>query len=238
MSASTISFSAGPAMLPREVIAALSEALIYWPEAGRSLVGISHRHPQFILVMDEIEALIRDLLNVPEGYEVIWAPGGASAQFSLMPLNLLASDEIGAYQLTGYWGELAYREAAKLRTVEAWNPERQDHYRYLHTVLNETIAGKLISLPENHLPVIADATSYLMSLPVAVERFGAVYASCQKNMGIPGLALVIIRRDLLQDRNLPALFFYSRLASEKSLVNTPPVVTLLSILYMLRWILS
>ena len=231
-----ISFSAGPAILPAQVVAQLAEYLSYWPGAGCGAVGMSHRHPAFIDAMAEIELLVRALLDVPDDYHVLWAPGGATQQFAVLPMNLLQDGQAMGFVDTGYWGRRAYGESVKVVDASLVVPEAiTDHqFTLWHTVLNETIAG---IVPKVVLPggAVADATSHLFSMPVTVNDFAALYASCQKNLGIPGACLVIVKADALVEKNLPVLWSYPQLAKRNSVANTVPVITMLSILLMLRW---
>lgn len=237
-------FSAGPAMMPAEVVAQLQEALVDWNQSGQGVIGMSHRSQAFLDIIAESEALVRDLLQVPNDYHILWIAGGATQQFSMVPLNLPKNGEAG-YLNTGYWATLAAEEAMKFRDVSLiaqgeaallgeWTcPQGLD---YLHITPNETVEGKAIQqLPEVTVPLVADMTSCLFSMPVNVADYQLLYAGSQKNLGIPGLALVLVRDMTFHKSVLPKQMAYQHYIDFDSLVNTPPTITWVAALLMLRW---
>ncbi len=234
-------FSAGPAMLPLPVLEQLREELPDWQSSGMTVMEVSHRGAAFIRVAEQAEAKLRALLQVPSNYSVLFLQGGATGQFCAVPMNLAAADSTVAYVDTGIWSEKAIAEARKFcvdvqvvasageakRAVPPQSTWRSSTgARYLHYTPNETIGGLAFPfIPETDaVPLVADYSSALLSEPLDVSRFGLIYAGAQKNIGIAGLCLVLVRQDLLDRARAatPAVWQYRRMSDAGSMLNTPP----------------
>jgi phosphoserine aminotransferase len=235
-------FSAGPAMLPVEVLRRAEQELRNWHGLGTSVMEISHRSKEFMQVAAESEKDLRDLLQVPANYKVLFCHGGARAQFAAVPLNLLGDNNSADYIDSGYWSHCAVKEAQKyciphvidvathnnglsgIQPMKQW--KLSDNAAYVHYCPNETIEGVAI----NEQPdfgdkiVVADYSSSILSRPIDVSRYGVIYAGAQKNIGPAGLTLVIVREDLLGKARteLPSILDYTVLAENDSMFNTPP----------------
>ncbi|MEY4922156.1 MAG: hypothetical protein RLY17_873 [Pseudomonadota bacterium] len=235
-------FSAGPAMLPVEVLRRAEQELRNWHGLGTSVMEISHRSKEFMQVAAESEKDLRDLLQVPANYKVLFCHGGARAQFAAVPLNLLGDNNSADYIDSGYWSHCAIKEAQKyciphvidvathnnglsgIQPMKQW--KLSDNAAYVHYCPNETIEGVAI----NEQPdfgdkiVVADYSSSILSRPIDVSRYGVIYAGAQKNIGPAGLTLVIVREDLLGKARteLPSILDYTVLAENDSMFNTPP----------------
>lgn len=245
-------FSAGPSALPREVFEEASKAVLNFENTGLSILEISHRSKEFEAVLAEAEQLVRELLKVPQGYAVLFLQGGASAQFAQVPLNLLPVDGKAAYLDTGVWASKAAKEAAKIGHVEIVASSSDLNYTYipkgykipadasyLHVTTNNTIYGtELFDLPQTQVPVIADMSSDIFSRAIDVSQFGLIYAGAQKNLGPAGMALIIVKEELLgrADRIIPNFFDYRAHIAGKSMYNTPPVFAIYVSLLNLRWL--
>ena len=233
-------FSAGPAALPLEVLETIRNDLPDWQGTGMSVMEVSHRSKEFVELAARAEANLRTLMSVPDDYSVLFTQGGATMQMAMAPLNLAGPDDIADYVVTGSWGKKAAGEAGKFCQVNlaadasdrkfTYIPEESDwqcsrNAAYLHYTPNETIAGvEFHAIPEVDAPLVADMSSNILSRPVDVSRFGAIYAGAQKNIGPAGITVVIVRRDLL-DRarpNNPHLITWKSYAESGSMTNTPP----------------
>jgi phosphoserine aminotransferase len=234
-------FSAGPAALPEPVLRTVQQELLDWRGSGMSVMEVSHRGADFIECAARAEADLRELLAIPDGYRVLFLGGGATLQFAAVPLNLAAPDATVDYVLTGSWGKKAAQEAARYARVNVaadasatgytqipdpagWRRTRDA--AYLHITPNETIVGvEFHTVPEaGDVPLVADMSSTLLSRPIDVSRYGLIYAGAQKNLGPAGLAVVIVREDLL-DRarpETPGITNYRVMADTDSMWNTPP----------------
>ncbi|MBJ7220525.1 MULTISPECIES: 3-phosphoserine/phosphohydroxythreonine transaminase [unclassified Brenneria] len=235
-------FSAGPAMLPVEVLRRAEQELCNWHGLGTSVMEISHRSKEFMQVAAESEQDLRDLLKVPSNYKVLFCHGGARAQFAAVPLNLLGDKTQADYIDGGYWAHSAVNEAEKYCTptvidvktrvngLRSTKPMSEwvlsDDAAYVHYCPNETIDGLAIEeTPDfGDKVVVADFSSSILSRPIDVSRYGVIYAGAQKNIGPAGLTLVIVRDDLLGKarRELPSILDYQILADNDSMFNTPP----------------
>ncbi|MEA9390644.1 3-phosphoserine/phosphohydroxythreonine transaminase [Acerihabitans sp. TG2] len=235
-------FSAGPAMIPAEVLRRAEQELRNWRGLGMSVMEISHRSKEFIEMANESEQDLRDLLKIPDNYKVLFSQGGARAQFAAVPLNLLGVNGSADYIDGGYWAHCAIDEARKYcdpRVIDVKtrvNGQRgilpmkewalSSDSTYVHYCPNETIDGLAIDeLPDfGDKVVVADFSSTILSRPLDVSRFGVIYAGAQKNIGPAGLTLVIVRDDLLGNarRELPSALDYQVLAKNDSMFNTPP----------------
>ncbi|HUQ15846.1 MAG TPA: 3-phosphoserine/phosphohydroxythreonine transaminase [Gemmatimonadales bacterium] len=250
-------FSAGPAVLPEPVLKKAQEAI--WDVAG-SGIGImehSHRGKVFDRVRDEAEQACRDLAGIPDNYQVLFLQGGASLQFSMVPMNLLPADRTADYLLTGVWAQKAVKEAKVLgakvhiaATGESTNFDRipqdseikySERPAYVHLTTNNTIYGTQWrtepAVPAG-VPLVADTSSDMYSRPIDVSKYGLVYAGAQKNLGPSGVVLVIIRDDLVEagPKTLPTMLQYRTHAAEKSLYNTPPTFGIYVMGEVFKWI--
>lgn len=231
-------FCAGPAALPEAVLERAQQELLDWHGVGASIMELSHRSSEFTQVIEQAEQSLRCLLNIPDEYAVLFTQGGASLQFSAVPLNLSQPSDSADYVVTGQWSKKAVAEAKRYldpciaASSEADNfckvPEQASWQcgdgSYLHYCPNETIGGLEFSwVPEVDQPLVADMSSTLLSRPIDVSRFGVIYAGAQKNIGPAGLVLLIVRRDLLgrARSDCPALLNWQTLADNDSLYNTP-----------------
>ena len=234
-------FSAGPAMLPEEVLQQAKDELLDWHGSGMSVMEMSHRGKEFIAIAEKAEADLRELMGIPANYKVLFLQGGASAQFAMVPMNLLHGKKSADYVNTGEWSKKAIKEAKKfggvnvVATGEATNfstvPPQKDwksdpDAAYLHYTPNETIGGVEFSfVPETgSVPLVADMSSTILSRPIDVSKFGVIYAGAQKNIGPAGLTIVIVREDLMGQAlsGTPAMFDYKTHADAGSMYNTPP----------------
>jgi len=235
-------FSAGPAIIPVEVLRRAEQELRNWRGLGMSVMEISHRSKEFIEMAKESEQDLRDLLNIPTNYQVLFSHGGARAQFAAVPLNLLGASGGADYIDGGYWAHSAIDEARKycdprvidvktringqrgIKPMGEWGLSSDS--AYVHYCPNETIDGLAIDeLPDfGDKIVVADFSSTILSRPLDVSRFGVIYAGAQKNIGPAGLTLVIVREDLLGKarREIPSVLDYQVLAENDSMFNTPP----------------
>jgi phosphoserine aminotransferase len=233
-------FSAGPAILPVPVLERAKEGMLSLDGSGLGVMEISHRSKLFARVLESAENGIRELLSVPANYKILFLQGGATLQFSMVPMNLLPADEFADHIVTGAWGQKAAREASRFgrsniifdgatggfRTVPAQDELGFDqNAAYIHYTSNETIDGVEFKydLDGHGIPVVCDASSNILSKPIDIEKYALVFAGAQKNIGPSGLTMVIIRDDLLEltPRDLPALLTYKAIAENDSLLNTP-----------------
>lgn len=234
-------FSAGPAGLPKAVMEKAQAEFVNWNELGTSVMEISHRSKEFIRVAEEAEQDLRDLLNIPSNYKVLFCQGGARAQFAAVPLNLLGEAKKATYIDAGYWAESAIKEAkkycevdtflaksekdGKTAVLEASKWQIDSESAYVHFCPNETIDGIEISdLPVTDKPIVADMSSNILSKQIDVSKYGVIYAGAQKNIGPAGICIAIVRDDLLDlaSELLPSFIHYKVLAEKDSMFNTPP----------------
>ncbi|MGP1931242.1 MAG: 3-phosphoserine/phosphohydroxythreonine transaminase [Arsenophonus sp. ET-YP4-MAG3] len=237
-------FSAGPAMLPIEVLRSAQKELCNWNKMGVSVMEISHRSEAFLKIARETKQNLRELLKIPDNYKILFCHGGARSQFSAVPLNLFQVDEIVDYIISGYWSKTAAQEAEKYCIVNKINIRLEKptslsiqpmdqwllttNAKYIHYCPNETVDGILIQSTPNFSSnkiVIADYSSAILSQPLDVSSFGIIYASAQKNIGPAGITLVIIREDLLKQerKTIPSILNYTILTKNDSLYNTPAI---------------
>ena len=248
-------FSAGPAVLPVPVLEEAQRDLLALPGVGMSVMEISHRSKPFDDIIASAESGLRELLNIPDNYHVLFLQGGASLQFSMIPMNLLPEGASADYILTGSWGKKALKEAKKVgqTNVAATMADGgftrvpgQDELKlnpsaaYAHFTTNETIEGvEWRKEPEvGDVPLVADASSDILSHPIPVEKYALIYAGAQKNMGPSGVTLVIIRDDLLQriPDNLATMLDYRTHTENKSLYNTPNTFGIYIIMLVTKWL--
>jgi phosphoserine aminotransferase len=250
-------FSSGPAVLPLPVLEQVQRDLIALPGVGMSVMEISHRSAPFEAIIQGAEADVRRLANIPANYKVLFLQGGASLQFSMVPLNLLTEGRTADYVMTGSWAEKAAREARRVGSVnltgladgESFNRIPTDAEctftqgaAYVHMTSNNTIEGtQWHRLPEvGEAPLVSDASSDVFSGPIDVSRYGLIYAGAQKNLGPSGVALVIVREDLLarSAKSLPTMLNYAVHAESGSLYNTPPAFGIYVLGLVMRWLLD
>jgi phosphoserine aminotransferase len=250
-------FSSGPAVLPEPVLAQAQRDLMALPGVGMSVLEISHRSKAFDAIIASAVADLRRLAGIPDGYHVLFLQGGASLQFSMVPMNFLPAGGKADYFVTGTWSKKAVDEAKKVGTVQiAASTEAEKFVRvprrgewkldpgaaYVHLTTNETIAGiEWHELPDTGaVPLIADASSDLFSRPIEIERFAMIYAGAQKNLGPSGVTLAIVRDDLLArvPAGLATMLDYRTHAKEKSLYNTPPVFGIYILGLVAAWMLE
>ena len=253
--ARVFNFGAGPAMLPEPVLRQVAGELLDWHGSGMSVMEMSHRGKEFMGIYTQAEADLRELLAVPKDYKVLFLQGGAAAQFSLVPMNLLRGRDSADYVATGYWGKKAIAEASRYCRVNvAASSEdakfsyvpRQDRWKldpkaaYVHITSNETIEGvEYHWIPDTDaVPLVADASSHILSRPLDVARFGLIYAGAQKNVGPAGLTIVIVRDDLIGQAMpaTPAVFDYKVQAEAGSMHNTPTTFALYVSGLVFRWL--
>ena len=243
-------FNAGPSILPREVIEATASACLEFEGSGLSLMEISHRAKNFQPVVDEAVALFKELLQIPEGYSVLFLGGGASLEFCMVPYNLL--EKKAAYLNTGVWASKAEKEARLFGEVVevASSKDRNFTYipkgftvptdaDYLHITSNNTIYGtELREDLDSPIPVVADMSSDIFSRPVDVSKYGLIYGGAQKNLSMAGVTFVIVKEDLLGkvSRPIPTMLDYRTHVKKGSMFNTPPVVPIYCALQNLKWI--
>jgi phosphoserine aminotransferase len=230
-------FSAGPAMLPAEVLARAGDEMLDWRGSGMSVMEMSHRGPEFISIAEEAEADLRALAAIPESYKVLFLQGGATLQFAQVPMNLLRGKGKADYVLTGEWSKKAIKEAKNYCdvAVAASSEDRSFTYApkewrvrpdaaYVHYCSNETIGGvEFHEIPSVQIPLVADASSHFLSRPLEVSRHGLIYAGAQKNAGPAGLTFVIVREDLIgaAAKGTPTVMDYKLQAEADSMLNTP-----------------
>jgi len=232
-------FSAGPAALPVEVLEQLRDEMIDWRGQGMSVMEMSHRGKAFVGIAERAEADLRELLDVPSDYEVLFLQGGATGQFAAIPLNLTRPDSVADYVHTGAWSKKAIGEARRycavnvvadaggryssIPPVAGWR--LSPGAAYVHYTPNETIGGvEFHEIPQvGDAPLVADMSSTILSRPLDVSRFGVVYAGAQKNIGPAGLVVVIVRKDLLgrARADVPTVFDWKAMAADGSMLNTP-----------------
>lgn len=241
-------FSAGPSILAREVIEKTAQAVLDFN--GLSILEISHRSKDFQAVVDEAVALFKELMNIPEGYSVLFLGGGASMQFAMVPFNLLETK--AAYLNTGVWANKAMKEAKGFGDVVEVASSKEATYTYIpkgfeipadadyfHITTNNTIYGtEILKDFDSPVTVVADMSSDILSRPVDVSKYGIIYAGAQKNLGPAGVTIVIIREDILGkvSRYIPTMLNYKTHIAEGSMFNTPPVLPIYTTLETLRWV--
>ncbi|HXM78425.1 MAG TPA: 3-phosphoserine/phosphohydroxythreonine transaminase [Thermoanaerobaculia bacterium] len=252
-----LNFSAGPAVLPEAVLKEAQRDLLALPGVGMSVLEISHRSKTFDEIITGCEADIRKLAKIPDNYRVLFLGGGASLQFSMVPMNMLPAGGKADYIVTGSWSKKAVKEAQKVGTVQiAGSTESENFSRvpepseiridpeaaYVHFTTNNTIFGtEWEKEPESgSVPLVADASSDIFSRPIEVSKYALLYAGAQKNLAPAGVTLVLVRDDMLarSPKNLPTMLDYNTHAKEKSLYNTPPVFPIYVMRLVMKWMLA
>ena len=256
MTKRVFNFNPGPGTLPLEVLEQAQAELLDFKGTGMSVMEISHRSKEFEAVIEGAAADLRDLLNIPANYKILFLQGGASLQFTMLPMNLLPANASADYIVTGVWGKTAIKEAKKIgkaRTAANTEadgftsvPETLDldsQATYLHFTSNETIHGIEYftePIPPAGVPLVCDASSDFISRPIDVSKYGMLYAGAQKNAGPSGVTIVIMREDLLEriPANLPIMLDYKALAESGSLYNTPPSFSIYLVGLVFKWALK
>ncbi len=255
LNANQLNFSGGPGALPESVLQQLHTAMLCVPEVGLSILGISHRSAWFAQVVHELEDNIRQLMGLPATTRVLMMQGGATQQFSMLPMNLLRNGQSADYIHSGYWSGKAIHEAEKSGQLNlAWSGKADQFGRlptdaelqlskdaaYFHYISNETVEGlQFHRVPgREDVPRICDMSSDLLSAPGEFNRYAMIYAHAQKNIGPAGVTLVILRDDFMQSlpSDLPGFINYHAQADAHSIYNTPPVFAIYSVLLVTRWL--
>ena len=248
-------FSPGPAMMPQAVMEQVQAEFLDWHGRGISALEMGHRTPDFITIAEESEADLRELMSIPADYRVLFLQGGATSQFAMVPMNLLAGGKTADYLCTGVWSVKAYQEALRhgkahlAASSEAEDfltiPPRtewrlSDDPAYLYYTSNETITGlQFPDLPDaGAVPLVSDMTSDFLSRPLDISRFGVIFAGAQKNIAPAGLVVVVIRADLIGEvsSHLPSLYDYAIMAESDSMYNTPPTFSWYMAGLVFKWI--
>ena len=248
-------FSAGPSMLPEEVLKTAAAEMLEYGTSGQSVMEMSHRSKEYQAIIDQAEADLREIMNIPDNYEVLFLQGGASTQFAMVPLNLMTKNGKADYIVTGQWANKAYKEAARYgaarevasskdktfsyipkTTAADFDPEAD----YVHICMNNTIYGtKYNYIPETgDVPLVADISSCILSEPIDVSKFGMLYAGAQKNVAPAGVTIVIIRKDLIGNAMdiTPTMLKYDTHSENGSMFNTPPCYTIYIAGLTFKWI--
>ncbi len=246
-------FSAGPCTLPLTVLQEAQEEFVDYHGTGMSLIEMSHRSAEYDAVHQEARAKALSLWGAPDDFDVLFIQGGAHEQFAMLPMNLLAAGKRGAYAHSGHWAKGAIADAAIVADVyQAWNGESEqfmrmpeaseikleDNTRYLHITSNETIGGiRYASFPDLGVPLVADMSSEMLARPIPWELFDVVYGGAQKNLGPAGVAIVYVRKSILEssNQNLPRYLRYDVHQAKESLFNTPPVFAIWMVGKVLNW---
>ncbi len=247
-------FNAGPSALPLEVLDHAQTELLSYQQLGMSIMEFSHRSKEYQKIHDGANELLRELLDIPDNYEVLFLQGGASLQFSMIPMNFLTDGTKGNYILTGSWSEKALKEAEKVGSTSIGGSSKEAEYRripefntihysdqdaYVHLTSNNTIHGtQWKEFPERHnTNFIADMSSDILSRSLPIEQFGLIYAGAQKNLGPAGVTVVIVKKDMLQNipNNLPTMLDYRTHVDKNSLYNTPPSFAIYMLSLVLEW---
>ena len=255
MSERVFNFSPGPAVLPLSVLEEAQKELVNYKETGMSILETSHRSKAFEEVIHSAESLLKELLDVPDNYRVLFIGMGATGQFDMVPMNYLTEGKTADYIITGSFASKAYKEAAKIGNVNVAGTTKEDNYTriitseeinlsenpaYIHITSNNTIFGtQWKDFPDfGNVPLIADMSSDILSRKFDVSKFALIYAGAQKNLGPAGVAVVIIRDDMIEksNENLPTMLRYDTYAKNDSLYNTPPAFTIYIIKLVLEWV--
>ncbi len=247
-------FSAGPAVLPKSVLEEAQRDLLDISNSGISVLEHSHRGKEYMAIQEEAQANMRELLNVPEGYSVLFLQGGASQQFAVIPMNLLGAGQSADYTNSGAWAKKAIGEAKKIGSVNVIaetgdvrpctvpTPDELNETEgsaYLHITANETISGaQWKTFPTTQAPLVADMSSDILSRPLDVSNFGVIYAGAQKNMGPSGVTMVIVRDELAANApaDIPLIWRYQTHIDNDSMFNTPPCFSIYLLMLVTRWL--
>jgi phosphoserine aminotransferase len=250
-------FSAGPSMLPVEVLERAAQEMVCYGETGMSVMEMSHRSPAYEEIINDAERLLRELMNIPDNYKVLFLQGGASTQFAAVPLNLMKENRVGDYIVSGQFSGKAYKEAEKFGHANLVATSKDANFTYIpvvkksdfssdadyvHICFNNTIYGtKFPYIPDTgSIPLVADMSSCILSEPIDVSKFGVIYAGAQKNMAPAGLTVVIVREDLLGNScpETPTMLDWAVMAENGSMYNTPPCYCIYIAKLVYEWILG
>lgn len=248
-------FSAGPSMLPLEVLERAQKELLNYGESGQSVMEMSHRSKEYKAIIDRAEATLREIMEIPDNYKVLFLQGGASTQFAMIPLNLFSDKKVADYVNTGQWSKKAIAEAKRYGTINVVGDSSDKTFTYIpeldpstftpdadyfHITMNNTIYGtKYTELPQTgNVPLVADISSMALSEVIDVSKFGLLYAGAQKNIGPAGLTIVIIREDLIGKAMdiTPTMLKYDIHAKEGSMYNTPPTYSIYISKLVYEWV--
>ena len=248
-------FSAGPSVLPEPVLKRAAAEMLEYGETGQSVMEMSHRSKEYQAIIDETEALLRELMEIPDNYKVLFLQGGASTQFAMVPLNLFGGSGKADFVLTGQWATKAYKEAARYGEANVVASSKDKTFSYIpkldpatftkdadffHICVNNTIYGTVYhEFPETgNVPLVGDISSCILSEPIDVSKFGILFAGAQKNMAPAGLTVVIIREDLIGHALdiCPTMLNYQTHADNGSMFNTPPCYTIYIAGLVMKWI--
>ena len=247
-------FSAGPAVLPIPVIEKVQQNLLSFEGSGLGVMELSHRGAQFTEIIGRAKSRLAALIDLPENYEILFCTGGASNQFSMIPLNLAGKDQTADYLVTGSWSKKAAKEAKKFCEVRIAGTTEDCNFtklptdldlssqsRYVHFTSNNTIFGTQFAAEPNtgDIPLVCDASSDFLHKKVDISKYGLIYAGAQKNLGPAGVTIVIVRKDLIRDDlNIPTMLDYNTYAANNSLYNTPPTFPIYVFSEVLEWLSS
>lgn len=245
-------FNAGPSILPKEVFEQASQAILDFNQTGLSILEIGHRTELFYAVMDEARALVKELMQLNDNFEVLFLHGGATTQFFQVPMNLLPANQTAAYLDCGIWGSKAIKEAKLFGNVNVVASSKDKGYTYIprnfdipassayfHYTTNNTVEGtQMHFVPETSVPVVADMSSDILSRQMDFNKFGLIYAGAQKNIGAAGVNIVVADKNILghADRAMPGMMDYRQHIEAGSLLNTPPVFAVYVCMLTLRWL--
>lgn len=247
-------FNAGPAALPEEVLVTAQEQLLNFNGTGMSVMELSHRSKDYEAVHNGAKEKLKKLLHIPDDYEVLFLQGGASLQFSMVPLNLLSENKTAYYVLSGSWSEKALKEAKKVGATKILASSKEENYRsippfdknaigddaaYVHITSNNTIYGtQWQDFPSITSPLVADMSSDILSKRIDMNKFALIYAGAQKNLGPSGVTVVIMKKNLINDalEHLPTMLQYSTYSKNNSLYNTPPTLAIYFLQLVLDWV--
>ncbi|WP_174730610.1 3-phosphoserine/phosphohydroxythreonine transaminase [Mesobacillus harenae] len=249
-----LNFNAGPAALPAEVLEKAQQEMMNYQDSGMGVMELSHRSKAYEEIHNKAESLLRSLLDIPDNYDVLFLQGGASLQFTMVPMNLLQEGSTAYYILTGSWSEKAYKEATKIGKASIASTGKDGSYKvipdmtgvdlndsaaYVHITTNNTIYGtQWQNIPYfKDIPLVADMSSDILSRKIDVSQYGLIYAGAQKNLGPSGVTVAVVRKDLLsrsQD-NLPVMLNYRTHSDSRSLYNTPPTLAIYLLKLVLEW---
>jgi phosphoserine aminotransferase len=247
-------FSAGPAILPQSVIEQAAQTVLKYNDTGLSILEVSHRGKDFVETMDKAVENVRALMNLSDDYEVLFLTGGASTQFFMIPMNILAENQTAGYIDTGAWSAKAIEEAKLFGNVEVLTTSKEttydhipknyvipDHLRYLHVTSNNTIYGtQFQEMPNTDIRLVCDMSSDIFSRPVDASKYDIIYAGAQKNMGPAGTTLVILKKDILGkvQRQIPTMLDYNTHIKKGSMFNTPPVFPIYVSMLTMQWVID
>lgn len=248
-------FSAGPSTLPEYVLKQAQSELVEYSTSGQSVMEMSHRSKEYMTIFEDCKSLLRSTLNIPDEYEVLFVQGGATMQFSMIPMNFLPRTGTADYIISGQFSKKAYQEGCRFGDVRVLASSEEDNFShipswsdqtinpeasYLHICQNNTIYGtRFTTLPNTgNVPLVADLSSCILSEPIDVSKYALIYAGAQKNMGPAGVCVVIVRKDLIQEpiANTPVLLDYRTYLENDSMYNTPPTYAIYMIKLVLEWI--